>query len=66
MPYLVIHGSVRESGRTYKRGEFTPGAKGSRMAEEAVGAVEWVDSPPRESAKRTAPAKVAQAKVAKP
>ena len=57
MPYLVIHGSVRESGRTYKCGEFISGAKGSRTAEEAVGAVEWVDSPPREPAKKATPAK---------
>ena len=58
MPYIVIHGSVRESGRTYKCGEFISGAKGSRAAEEAVGAVEWV-SPPvvREPAKKAEPAK---------
>lgn len=60
MPYLVINGSVRESGRAYKCGEFIPGAKGSRAAEEDVGAVAWVDAPPREPAKR------AKAKVAKP
>lgn len=57
MPYIVIHGSVRESGRTYKCGELISGARGSRTAEEAVGAVEWVDAPPREPEKKAAPAK---------
>ena len=54
MPYLIVNGDVRDSGRIYKCGEFFPGAKGSHADMEAVGAVQWVESPPRQAAPKPA------------
>lgn len=57
MPYVVRRGEVHDGAKHYKCGDFVPGEKGTLADMEAVGAVEWVDSPPREPAKKSAPAK---------
>jgi len=49
-PYIVRRGEVHSGAMHYRCGEFVPGAKGELGDMEAVGAVEWVDSPPREPA----------------
>jgi hypothetical protein len=54
MPYLVINGEVRDGAKRYVCGDFVPGPKDSLADMEAVGAVRWVDSPPREPAKTAA------------
>lgn len=57
MPYIVRRGEVRDGPKRYKCGEFVPGSKGSLADMEEVGAVAWVDSPPREAAKKAVSAK---------
>jgi hypothetical protein len=46
MPYVLKRGTIH--GKPYKCGDFVPGGKGDLAEMEASGAVEWVESPPRE------------------
>ncbi len=55
MPYVLKRGTIY--GQPYKCGDFVPGEKGTLADMEAAGAVEWVDAPPREPAKKAEPAK---------
>jgi hypothetical protein len=62
-PYIVKRGEVHDGGNHYVCGDFIPGVKGSLADMEEVGAVEWVESPPREPAKAKAPAKASVPKA---
>jgi hypothetical protein len=57
MPYSVKVGEVHDGDKHYRCGEFVPGPKGSLADMEAAGAVEWIDAPVRETAKKAEPAK---------
>ena len=57
MPYIVINGEVHDGNMVYGVGSFVPGAKGSLADMEAAGAVEWIDAPVREPAKKAEQAK---------
>ena len=60
MPYIVINGEVHD-GTVYRLGEFVPGSKGSRAAQEAVGADKWLETTKKPEA---APPAVEQPKPA--